>query len=278
MSARVEAPHRSDLHPLQVSLLGPPEVRWADQHLSIPRRQARALLYRLGARLQPVPREQVCFLFWPDIPESVAHRHLSHLLTHLRRGLPFPELLLVTEDHVALDASQVWSDVAAFERLCANLTPIHLHSLPALPLEEEEGGGGARSEVLQHAIALYRGPFLAGFSLPESVEFETWAGQERRACEELYLKALAALIEECATRGEYDDAITYARRYLDANDLAENVHRRLIELYAATGNRAAALRQFEHCMTVMERELGVSPLPETRAAYQTALEGRPYRP
>lgn len=247
------AQHLSELPALQLYLLGPPEVRWAGHPLPIPRRQARGLLYRLAARPQPVPREQLCFLFWPDIPEYAAHRHLSHLLTHLRRALPIPDLLLATEEHIALDMSQVWSDVAAFKELCA-------------------------SELLEQAIALYRGSFLAGFSISESAEFEAWAGQERRACEELYLKALTALVEELTAQEKYNAAITYARLYLETDDLAEDVHRRLIELYAATSDRTAALRQFEHCVAVLERELGVSPLPETRAAYQAVLEGRPARP
>jgi tetratricopeptide (TPR) repeat protein len=87
-----------------------------------------------------------------------------------------------------------------------------------------------------------------------------------------------ALIEERAAGGEYAAAIAYARRYLETDDLAEDVHRRLIELYAAAGDRGAALRQFEHCVAALERELGVSPLPETRAVYQAVLEGRPARP
>jgi tetratricopeptide (TPR) repeat protein len=52
------------------------------------------------------------------------------------------------------------------------------------------------------------------------------------------------------------------------------MHRRLIELYAAAGDRGAAAHQFEQCALTMERELGISPLPETRAAYQMAVSGR----
>lgn len=288
MSTPFEAQHPSELPTLQVRLLGPPEVRWADRALPIARRQARGLLYRLAVRLQPVPREQLCFLFWPDIPETTARRHLTHLLTHLRRALPGPELLTVSGEHVALDALRVWSDVAAFEGLCANLTllPPRPSSTPSQPSPYQgegrvgvgEGAKGVRGEVLQQAVALYRGPFLAGFSLPECPEFEAWAELQRRACEELYLKALAALVEDLTAWGELDAAIAYARRYLEADELAEDVHRRLIELYAATGDRGAALRQFEHCVAVMERELGVSPLPETRAIYQAVLEGQSSRP
>ncbi|HBY96409.1 MAG TPA: hypothetical protein DEP84_21115, partial [Chloroflexi bacterium] len=69
---------------LRVYLLGAPRVEWTGRPLAIPRRQARALLYRLAASLEAIPREHLCFLFWPDAPDSVARRNLSHLLTHLR--------------------------------------------------------------------------------------------------------------------------------------------------------------------------------------------------
>jgi DNA-binding SARP family transcriptional activator len=210
----------------------------------------------LAIRLKPVPREQLCYLFWPDTPESIARRNLSRLLTHLRRALPTPEALLPTNDHIWLDPKRVWSDAATFERLCT--------------ISEPE----RHTEALQQAVDLYQGLLLDGFSLPDSPEFEEWATLERRTFERLYLEALAGLIERRATEAAYDDAITYAQRYLAFDDLAEDVHRRLIELYVETGNRSAALRQYEHCTVVLERELGIKPLPETRAACRTVLEGR----
>lgn len=246
---------------LRAYLLGSPGVEWAGRPCRIHRRQARALFYRLAARLEPVSREHLCFLFWSDIPESVARRHLSHLLTHLRRALPDPKVLLDYDDQVGLDPHRVWSDVVTFERLCAGLTPN--------PLQGDE------DKSLQQAVDLYRGPFLDGFSLPTSPEFEAWATQERYAWERLYLEVLATLIRERAARREYDAAIAYARCYLATDDLAEDVHRRLIELYAAVGNRSAALLQYERCAVVLERELGVSPLPETWAVYQAILKDQP---
>lgn len=242
---------------LQIYLLGPPAVAWAGRSLAISRRQARAMLYCLATRLQPVPRERLCFLFWPDTHESTARRNLSRLLTHLRRALPAPDVLVTSDDHVGLDPRCTWSDTAAFERLCAAQK------------------SHRRTETLRQAADLYRGPFLAGFSLPDCHEFEAWATLERQTWERLYLEALAALIAEQTATGDYTAAIACARRYLATDDLAEDIHRRLIELYAATGDRSAALRQFEYCVTVLERELGVSPLPETQAIYRAVLEGRP---
>jgi DNA-binding SARP family transcriptional activator len=260
---------------LRVYLLGPPRVEWAGRALGIPRRQVRALLYCLAARPQPAPREHLCFLFWPDSPESTSRRNLSHLLTHLRGVLPSPEVLLTPDDHVGLDFHRVWSDVVAFDRLC---TTLELQPSEAPRSDAPRRGPDERLrtprrvEALQQAVDLYRGPFLAGFSLPTNPEFEAWITREQRARENLYLKALADLTEEHAARDECDAAIACAQRYLMIDDLAEDVHRRLISLYAAAGDRSAALRQFERCAAALERELGVSPLPATRAVYQAVLE------
>jgi DNA-binding SARP family transcriptional activator/tetratricopeptide (TPR) repeat protein len=236
---------------LRVYLLGPPRVEMGEAVLSIPRRQVRALLYAVAAAPRPMPRERLCYLFWADRPESKARRSLSGLLTHLRRALPDPDLLLTSGGRVGLDPDRASTDLAAFVRL-----------------SDAEGG----VEGLRRAADLYRGPFLAGFSLTGSPEFEAWMLEQQRAHERRYLNLLIALIEDCAARRAYDAAIAYARRYLATDELAEEIHRRLIALYAAVGDRSAALRQFERCVAILERELGVRPLPQTRAVYESALE------
>jgi DNA-binding SARP family transcriptional activator len=240
---------------LQIRLLGPPRVTWEGRHLDIPRQQARALLFRLAATSQPIPREHLSFLFWPDIPEAVASRRLTRLLTHLRRALPVPGILSVEQKLFGLDPRSVWSDVWAF----AKYSSIH-----------QQNGS---VDSLRSAADLYRGSFLAGFTLLDCGEFEAWILQQRSTFERLYLEALEILIEERAAAGAHSEAIQYARRYLEIDDLAETVHRRLIELYALVGDRSAALQQYERCAVVLERELGVSPLPETQAAYQAVLRG-----
>ncbi len=236
---------------LSVQLLGPPNTTWANQSLSLPRRQVRALLYRLAAERAPVARSRLCFLFWPDTPESDARRKLSGLLNHLHRSLPAPDLLVSEDDRVYLDPARTWSDTVAFDQLCRH-----------------DGD-------LRQAADLYRGPFLDTFSLPDSPEYEMWAALERQTWERRYLDILATLIGDYTTRKDYDAAITFARRYLEIDELAEEIHRRLIELYVAVGDRASARRQFEQCASVLERELGVRPLPETQAVFLAVVETRP---
>jgi predicted ATPase/DNA-binding SARP family transcriptional activator len=223
--------------------------------MTLPRRQLRALLFRLAVELQPVPREHLCFLLWPDVPEAVARRHLAVLLNQLRQALPSPAIVLTQSDLVALDPAHVQSDTVA--------------------LMEASALAARRGELapLAEAVNRYTGPFLNGFSLPASAEFDAWVAQERQHWERRYLDALATLVDGYAVRGAYSEAIAAAQRALAVDELAEEMHRNLITLYAANGQRTAALRQFERCTVALERELGVDPLPETRAIYDVVCAG-----
>lgn len=245
---------RTDLQRLNIHLFGTPGIEWEGRPLAIRRRNVRSLLYRLVAEPGPASRTQLCLLFWADEPELVARRNLSHLLTHLRTALPESELLQTTGDFVELDAQAAWCDVTAFGQLLQ--------------------GAIREKEQLRRAVDLYRGPFLAGFLLPNCAEFEQWVSVKQSSLERVYLEALETLIDQEIARQDYVQAISDALHYLETDDLAEEIHRKLIALFAMAGDRNAALRQYERCLTALERELGISPLPETRAVYQMALEGR----
>lgn len=240
-------------HDLRVYALGPSWIEWQGQTLSIHRRQARALLYCLAARLEPVPRERICFNFWSDKPDAQARRHFSHLLSHLRRALPDPSLLRSINDAVLLDPNRVWCDAVAFRKACAHLDADHFH-------------------ILERAVQLYRGPFLSGFSISDAPEFELCMGEQRSTCERLYLDALRALINAETARLDYSRAIQYARVYLDIDEMAEDIHRNLMVLHLLNGDRPAALQQYQRCATILKRELDVDPLPETRALHKAILQ------
>ncbi|MBN1147791.1 MAG: AAA family ATPase [Anaerolineales bacterium] len=239
---------------LCISLLGPPTVSLAGEVYSIPRRQVRALLYRLAAEPRPLSRSYLCFLFWGDLPESIARKNLSRLLVYLSRALPNQNLLRSDETQLQLDARLAWVDTRAFDQ------------------HWEMWKSTRQLQELQSAVEFYRGSFLNGFALPGGGEYNSWLDEQAWYWEQNYLKALAILIAETTEQGEFSAGIECARRYLACNSLAEDIHRRLIELYAASGDRSAALRQYELCATILERELGVRPAPETQAAYQAVLD------
>jgi DNA-binding SARP family transcriptional activator len=237
--------------PFALALFGLPEFTHCGQPVEIARRQTRALLYRLGATLKPIPRETLCAMFWPDTDDGTAHRNLARLLNLLRSELPQAGILDASSTAVALNPDLVWSDANTM----ANL---HRRNQP-----------GADAE----AAALYRGPFLSGFTLRNNVEFDSWQSATNEQLQRLYLTTLARLIVHNTEIGDLRSAIGFARRYLEIDCLAEAVHRQLITLYSLAGERFLAVRQFEECRSVLARELGVEPLPETQAACQAAVNG-----
>jgi tetratricopeptide (TPR) repeat protein len=111
--------------------------------------------------------------------------------------------------------------------------------------------------------------------LADAPEYDSWQAVTIRQLETSYLEALEQLVAHHRALRDYPAAIKYARQYLVIDELAETMHRSLIDLYMTVGDRAAGQRQYEQCALVLERELGVSPLPETQAALQAAPPPRP---
>ena len=236
--------------PLALNLLGAPRVLHCGQPLRLTRSQTRAVLFRLGVRLEPVSRDELAALFWPEIANSEARQNLRRLLSFVRSDLPEPDAIVATSDSVGLHPELVWSDASS---LC----------------------DAARNNTLAgwRAVAdLYTGAFLSGFSLRNSGDFEQWQAVMEERFRATSLAALAKLIQYSAGTGDQALAVQYARRYLEIDNVAESVHRELIVLYTQLGERELALRQYEECVRVLEKELGVDPLPETRAAYALALQ------
>ena len=234
-----------------LQLLGIPVLSWQGEDFALSRRQARALLFRLAIG-PPTTRDDLCLLLWPDAADATARRNLTRLLSYIRQTLPHPDLLSVNRTAVSRNPDLVSIDVTQFQQLC---------------VQDD-------AAALATAVSLVRAPFLAGFSLPGSREYDFWLTQTQQHIERQYLAALSRLVELKTVVPDHPAAIQYIQQYLAADDLAEDMHRQLITLYAANGDRSAALRQYEQCFVVLERELGVAPLPQTRAAYEAARDGR----
>ena len=234
---------------VRVFLLGCPRLERRSLPLDILRRQVRALFYYLSETLGPESRDRLCYLISPDVAQGLAARRLTHCLTHLRLALGGCQAIAGDSNEVWLDTALVWSDTGALAH---------------------DGASGS-SQELERLVSLYRGPFLAGFALPASEPFESWLCDRRRAWEQRYLDALAVLVEDRRQRGEWHAAIRFARQYLETDLVCEAMHRQVMELCAHSGDRAAAVRQYERCAALLNQEVGVSPAPETVALLRSLL-------
>ena len=130
-------------------------------------------------------------------------------------------------------------------------------------------------EAMIEIAALYRGDFLAGFSAgTDSTGFEEWRFQESESLRLDYARVLEMIVRSCGTFSEFETAIDYGRKWVDMDVLDERAHRSLMELYAWTGNRRAALRQYKLCEEILKKETQELPEETTRELYRAVKESR----
>ena len=109
---------------------------------------------------------------------------------------------------------------------------------------------------------------MAGFSLKDCREYDEWQFFQTEKLRGQLTNALVRLSAHYANALEYETAIGHARRWLALDPLQEAAHRQLMSLFSQSGQRAAALRQYENCRQVLSDELGVEPSEETKELYQ----------
>jgi DNA-binding SARP family transcriptional activator len=218
--------------------------------------KAQALLCYLAVTGRPHTRPALAGLLWGDMPEDKARMNLRQALTNLRRLLrPF---LDITRHDVGFKPNcACWLDVERFEALAAGAS------------------AQAGAERLREAVELYRGDFLEGFYVRDAPEFEDWALAQRARLRELAMSALHRLAVHFTQQGDTGHAagIDYATRLLALEPWREAAHRDLMRLLAGSGQRGAALAQYETCRRVLAEELDVEPGPETTALYERVRDG-----
>jgi DNA-binding SARP family transcriptional activator/pimeloyl-ACP methyl ester carboxylesterase len=240
--------------PLHLNLLGGFDA-WLEpgQPLTFRTQKAQALLAFLALSPgQPHRRDKLAALLWGAMRDEQARTSLRQALYDLRKNLGAATGVLRTEgDTVSLDPTAVEVDAALFAQAAGEPSP----------------------EALERAALLYRGDLLEGFVVDEE-PFEAWLMEERERLRELAIDALARASAHQRTTGDLAAALRTARQLLTLDRLQEPVHRTLMRLHAQLGQRAAALRQYQQCVTVLQRELGVEPEPETKQLYQDILRQR----
>jgi hypothetical protein len=88
---------------------------------------------------------------------------------------------------------------------------------------------------------------------------------ERERLRDLLIHALQVLTELCIEQGRAADGAAAARKLLELDPWCEEAHRQLMTVLASTGQRSAALVQYETCRRLLANDLGVAPLAATRA-------------
>jgi predicted ATPase len=98
---------------------------------------------------------------------------------------------------------------------------------------------------------------------------------EQERLRTLYVEALEQLADLYTEQRAHRQAIATWRRVLREIPWHERAHRELMTLYALSGDRAAALHQYDEYVRILQNELDAKPLPEMRALYERLVRGAP---
>jgi predicted ATPase/DNA-binding SARP family transcriptional activator len=191
-------------------------------------------------------RDTLATFFWPEHAHSEARLALSRRLYELNQALPTGTLMLEAET-VTL-AGTLWSDVTEFEA-----------TLAAQPAATPDN-----LAALQDAVGLYTADFLAGFTLSDCPEFDDWQSFQGESLRRSVRTALEKIALVQAAAQDHENAIASVRPWLALDPLDESAHQALMRIYVQAGQQAAALRQYERCVEILNEELGVAPSDATQ--------------
>jgi DNA-binding SARP family transcriptional activator len=259
---------RSGLRSLSFYLFGSPRLERDDRPVHMDTRKALALLAYLVVSSQNHTRDALATLLWPDYDQTNARAAFRRTLSTLNKALGTGILKIERELVGMAEQADLCVDVLRFRSLLAE-SQVHEHAAQLVcPV----------ACLLNEAVELYEGDFMAGFTLRDSPLFDDWQFFESESLRQELGEALQKLALGLAHQAEYAQAIAHARRWLALDPLREEAHRLLMQLFEWSGQRGAALRQYRECVRVLDQELGVAPLEETTQVYQAILENNLPKP
>ncbi len=246
---------------MKVHLFGKFRIRYEEQVVQgfDALKEQELLTYLLMHRNRPHSREMLAGLLWGDAPTEKSKKYLRQSLWHLQsaleaqaRGAHDTSAILSVEHHwVQLNTvNDLWLDVAVFEQAF-----MRTHDTAGAKLE------ATCVETLQAAVQLYQGDLLEGW-------YHDWCLYERERLQNMYLAMLDKLMCYCEAHQKFELGLLYGSIILRYDRAHERTHRQLMNLQYLSGNRTAALRQFERCVAALDEELGVRPDKRTSALYQ----------
>ena len=178
-------------------------------------RKTLALLALLAATKHGISRDKLVAYLWPESDTAHGRNLLRQACYALRRDLDAPELVLGSTE-LRLNPDVVNSDVRQFQ--------------DAL----DRGDHAA-------AVALYQGPFLDGFFLSETEEFERWVEGERTRLAYEVSSALQLLAREAGDAGRFQAEAEHWRQLTQIDPFSARAAIGMMQALDQAGERVAAV-------------------------------------
>jgi DNA-binding SARP family transcriptional activator len=238
-----------------VRLLGPLELigRGGVVPLGAPKRRAVLALLALEVN-RVVPVDRMLDLLWDGEPPPRARTALQGHVSALRRMLD-PRLPVCTRDPgYVLTGDRDAVDVYRFRALVASA---------AGEVDDDRA-----VDTLRSALALWRGPVLAGVPGEYLSVTVPWQLEEGR------VEAVMALAERLLRLGRAGEVVGELAGLAQRYPLRENLVRLLMLALHSEGRQSEAFDLYDRTRRQLAEELGADPNPALLAGYETILRGR----
>ena len=232
--------------PVEFRLLGPLEVREADQVVAVGGPRARALLAILLLHANEVmPADDLVYELWTKPPDTAGNSLQAHI-SRLRKALGSSRVVTQKPGYL-LKLANGERDVERFEALVAD-------GRQALANQEPVRAGA----VLREALALWRGPALADLSS------EVFATAEIKRLEEARVGALEERIEADLAAGLHAEVAPELELLTREHPLRDRLRGQLMLSLYRCGRQAEALEVYRATRRTLVDELGIEPSPALR--------------
>lgn len=234
---------------LELQFLGIPQLQLRGQSLNqqISGRPLALLAYLVVTGL-PHTRDVLADLLWTALDNQQARNNLRYLLPELRKM--FGAYLTITTRSISFNRQHPYTlDIEV------------LRTTVAAPAE------AVSSQRLQAAVDLYRGEFLAGFSVRQAPVFEEWVVMQRSTMRQLAVQGLYMLAERYLAEGNHTIGLSTTQRLLHLDPWHEAGHRLQMHFLAASGQRHAAIAHYHDLRQKLTNGLGIEPATETHHLY-----------
>jgi DNA-binding SARP family transcriptional activator len=199
------------------------------------------------ARERGLSRDKLLGTLWPESEQEKARHTLNQLLYAQRRHFGDQELF-AGKKNLRLNREVIWTDVGEFQ-------------------DALERG------ALEDAAKLYAGPFLDGFFLAGSVEFERWADDQRQRLAADCRTTLITLAKRASASSDHEAAAEWWRRAFEQDPLDTQIATGLAQTLESAGDSAGALRYARRHAERLRKELDVDPEDELLRLMQRLAQG-----
>jgi LuxR family maltose regulon positive regulatory protein len=228
----------------QVELDGKPVTipEWISQ------KRVRELFFFILAHPEGLTKETIGVVFWPDSTPAQLKLQFKNAIYRMRYALG-QDVIEFENDRYRFNPNLDYEyDVENFAS--------YLRRAERSPDQEQ------KLKLLEQAAGVYQHPYLPDID-------GSWVIPIRESLWREYTTCVSALTRLFFESKSYDQVLEYSQKLLAIDSCLEEAHRLAMRAYAAKGDRAGLVRQYERCIQALRDEVDAPPSKQTTTLFNS---------